>query len=295
MPPKGPYESIDVTPGVRNTNPVGSWKQLHPTTQKYLSDTHNVSADGSNWMQQPANLREAANRYTLPTLKQMATQGKFNQAGRQAPPVAPKTLNAGQMNGANVASFVGSFMGAGNSGLAGIPTMSMSGQTVNPIPGGGVVDTNKGTVNGKVPAPPRPPMPKQGSAMTDKQMFKVAFLAKCIDEGLTIDGIKLRVKQALYFAKKEAIEKRALDWSTLGLAPLAAAALGIGGSYWAGNQILGPGLHQITKPRLPSKEDLLAEELINEYDKQTENVTREAELTRRRRARDRNISGITRY
>ena len=131
--------------------------------------------------------------------------------------------------------------------------------------------------------------------MTDKQMFKVAFLAKCIDEGLTIDGIKLRVKQALHFAKKEALEKRALDWSTLGMLPLAAAALGIGGSYWAGNNILGPGLHQVTKPRLPSKEDLLAEELVNEYDKQTENVTREAELTRRRRARDRNISGITRY
>jgi hypothetical protein len=131
--------------------------------------------------------------------------------------------------------------------------------------------------------------------MTDKQMFKVAFLAKCIDEGLTIDGIKLRVKQALYFAKKEALEKRALDWTTLGMLPLAAAALGIGGSYWTGNQILGPGLHQVTKPRLPSKEDLLAEELVNEYDKQTENVTREAELTRRRRARDRNISGITRY
>ena len=131
--------------------------------------------------------------------------------------------------------------------------------------------------------------------MTDKQMFKVAFLAKCIDEGLNIDEIKVRVKQALYFAKKEAVEKRALDWSTLGLMPLAAAALGIGGSYWAGKNILGPGLHQVTKPRLPSKEDLLAEELVNEYDKQTENVTREAELTRRRRARDRNISGITRY
>lgn len=150
-------------------------------------------------------------------------------------------------------------------------------------------------VGAGMPAPPKPPMPKQGSAMTDKQMFKVAFLAKCIDEGLTIDGIKLRVKQALHFAKKEALEKRALDWSTLGMLPLAAAALGIGGSYWAGNNILGPGLHQVTKPRLPSKEDLLAEELVNEYDKQTENVTREAELTRRRRARDRNISGITRY
>lgn len=142
--------------------------------------------------------------------------------------------------------------------------------------------------------PSAPPMGKEGG-LTDKQMFKVAFLAKCIEDGLTIDEIKVRVKQALYFAKKEAVEKRALDWSTLGMLPLAAAALGVGGSYWAGNNILGPGLHQVTKPRLPSKEDLLAEELVNEYDKQTENVTREAELTRRRRARDRNISGITRY
>jgi hypothetical protein len=137
---------------------------------------------------------------------------------------------------------------------------------------------------------------KQGSAMTDKQMFKVAFLAKCIEDGLTIDEIKLRVKQALHAVEKKA-NLAALGEliRTVPALALGTAALTAGGGYYAGKNIVGPGIHEAFKAPLPDKDDLLKEEIINEYDRQAETIKRQAELTRRRRARDRGMSGITRY
>ena len=291
MPPgktKAQMDAEAIAPGRQPTAPYNGWKTLSPSAQQILSTNRGYTqatfdAPGA------AKARELAAKFSLSgnafKNSRLLDQG-IPIVGAGAPPVPPAPqapMTANKATAANIGSFVSTMAGATMGGMAGLPMNALN-------------SAASATQAAPAPAPaPAPTANKQGSAMTDKQMFKVAFLAKCIDEGLTMDGIKLRVKQALYFAKKEAIEKRALDWSTLGLAPFAAAALGIGGSYWAGNQILGPGLHQVTKPRLPSKEDLLSEELINEYDKQTENVTREAELTRRRRARDRNISGITRY
>jgi hypothetical protein len=143
------------------------------------------------------------------------------------------------------------------------------------------------------------PAVKQGAAMDDKQMFKVAFLAKCIDEGLNLDEIKTRVKQALYFA-----EKRALDGpitniiGQLGSIPLVGlaglTAVGAGG-YYLGNQVVGPGLHNVTKSPIPSREEMLNEELTNEYDRQATLIKRQTEMAKRRRERDRGISGVTRY
>lgn len=145
--------------------------------------------------------------------------------------------------------------------------------------------------------PAAPPMGKQGSVMTDKQMFKVAFLAKCIDDGLTLDEIKIRVKQALHVVEKKANTYAALAdlLRTVPLLGLGAGSLIAGGGYYGGKTIIGPGIHEAFKAPLPDKEDLLKEEVINEYDRQSETIKRQAELTKRRRERDRGMSGITRY
>jgi hypothetical protein len=139
-------------------------------------------------------------------------------------------------------------------------------------------------------------MGKEGG-LTDKQMFKVAFLAKCIEDGLTIDEIKVRVKQALHVVEKKANTYAAIAdlIRTVPLLGLGAGSLIAGGGYYGGKNIIGPGIHEAFKAPLPDKEDLLKEEVINEYDRQAETIKRQAELTRRRRERDRGMSGITRY
>ena len=144
--------------------------------------------------------------------------------------------------------------------------------------------------------PSAPPMGKQGG-LTDKQMFKVAFLAKCIEDGLTIDEIKVIVKQALHVVEKKANTYAALAdlLRTVPLLGLGAGSLIAGGGYSGGKTIIGPGIHEAFKAPLPDKEDLLKEEVINEYDRQSETIKRQAELTKRRRERDRGMSGITRY
>jgi hypothetical protein len=83
---------------------------------------------------------------------------------------------------------------------------------------------------------------------------------------------------------------RDVGYTGLGLGALAGA-----GSYYAGNKLLGPGLYQATKAPIPTKDDLLQEELANEYDRQTDIIRRQTEMTRRKRERDRGISGVTRY
>jgi hypothetical protein len=138
--------------------------------------------------------------------------------------------------------------------------------------------------------------------MNDKQMFKVAFLAKCVEDGLTLDQIHMRVKQALALAEKSAEGKSLFDTlnpmpliKDVTLGGLGVAALGGAGSYYLGNKLLGPAAYQATKAPIPSKEDLLQEELANEYDRQTDIIKRQTEMTRRKRERDRGISGVTRY
>ena len=175
---------------------------------------------------------------------------------------------------------------------------------VGSAPMGAVGSAPMGAV-GSAPAPiapsaapaPAPMADKQGSAMTNKQMFKVAFLAKCIEDGLTIDEIKVRVKQALHVVEKKANTYAAIAdlIRTVPLLGLGAGSLIAGGGYYGGKNIIGPGIHEAFKAPLPDKEDLLKEEVINEYDRQAETIKRQAELTRRRRERDRGMSGITRY
>jgi hypothetical protein len=188
-------------------------------------------------------------------------------------------------------------MGAGSGGLSSLPVTAMSGQTIKPVKGGASIDLNQGTVT-----PTTPTMGKQGAAMNDKQMFKVAFLAKCVEDGLTLDQIHMRVKQALALVEKNAEGKSLFDTLNplplirdVGYTGLGGAALAGAGSYYLGNKLLGPAMYQATKAPIPSKEDLLQEELANEYDRQTEIIKRQTEMTRRKRERDRGMSGVTRY
>ena len=98
--------------------------------------------------------------------------------------------------------------------------------------------------------------------MNDKQMFKVAFLAKCVEDGLTLDQIHMRVKQALALAEKSGADKSWFDALNplpfirdVGYTGAGVAALGGAGSYYLGNRLLGPGLYQATKAPIPTKDD----------------------------------------
>ena len=297
MPPGKTQAQINaeaIAPGRQPTEPYNGWGKLPPNTQKilasrgYTSETFN--APGA------AKAREATARYPLSanSFSNKLIDKAIPMVGAGAP---PKPLGAAQIGAANVGSFAGSLMSAGSGGLASLPVTAMSGQTIKPVKGGASIDLNKGTVT-----PTTPKMGKQGEAMNDKQMFKVAFLAKCVEDGLTLDQIHVRVKQALALAEKSAEGKSWFDALNpmplireLGYTGGGIAALGGAGSYYLGNKLLGPGLYQATKPPIPSKDDLLQEEITNEYDRQTEIIKRQTEMTRRKRERDRGISGVTRY
>ncbi len=298
MPPVKTQAQINaeaIAPGRQPTEPYNGWGKLPVNTQNLLTSKRNYTKEIFN-SEAHAKTREAVARYPLNdnSFSNKLIDKSIPMVGPSAP---PKPLSANQMTSINAGSFAGSLMGATSGGLSALPMTAMSGQTIKPVKGGASVDLNKGTVTPT--AATKPNLGKQGAAMDDKQMFKVAFLAKCIDEGLNLDEIKTRVKQALYFA-----EKRALDGpitnilGQLGSIPLVGlaglTAAGAGG-YYLGNQVVGPGLHNVTKSPVPSREEMLNEELTNEYDRQATLIKRQTEMAKRRRERDRGISGITRY
>lgn len=303
-----------IAPGRQPTAPYNGWDKVPPNTQKilasrgYTRELFNASS--------AAKAREAVARYPLnansfsnklldraiPVVGAGAPPVPAAGAGAPpAPPAAPVPAAPSgdtRVNAVNAGSAVGSLMGAGNGGLSSLPGTYISGQTVNPVQGGASIDLNNGTITTGLNkgTATTPKLNKQGSAMTDKQMFKVAFLAKCIEEGLTIDEIKLRVKQALYFAEKKASLSALGDlMRTVPAFAAGVVALTAGGGYYGGKHIIGPGIHEAFKAPLPDKDDLLKEEIINEYDRQAETIKRQSELTKRRRERDRGMSGITRY
>ena len=180
---------------------------------------------------------------------------------------------------------------------------------------------------------------KQGSHnMTGKQLFKLAFLSKCIEDGLTMEQICERAKQALYFSEKRgagapgtgipiitpiadfltsAVEKAIGAVGTTGsaiggiasgagnllggighLSPIAGLgmATAVGAPLAAGYYIGGPTAYNwLSKPNLPSREEMMQEELLNEYEKQTRQIKQQSELAKRRKERSKGISGVTRY
>ena len=185
------------------------------------------------------------------------------------------------------------------------------------------------------------PQKKGSHNMTGKQLFKLAFLSKCIEDGLTMEQICERAKQALYFSEKRAMyEKKALlgevadkimaglgwgasaagtgigntlvagkDLTVAGIGaagtaaggllstlPWLAGATAIGAPLAAGYYIGGPAAYNtLYKPNLPSREEMMQEELLNEYEKQTRQLKQQSELAKRRKERSKGISGVTRY
>jgi len=165
------------------------------------------------------------------------------------------------------------------------------------------------------------PQKKGSHNMTGKQLFKLAFLSKCIEDGLTMEQICERAKQALYFSEKRgagapgtgipiitpiadfltsAVEKAIGAVGTTGSAIGGIAGLGmataVGAPLAAGYYIGGPTAYNwLSKPNLPSREEMMQEELLNEYEKQTRQLKQQSELAKRRKERSKGISGVTRY
>ena len=123
-------------------------------------------------------------------------------------------------------------------------------------------------------------------------MFKAGFLAKCVEDGLTIPEIKQRVKQAIHtMTEKKAngiLEK-------IVQAPLA-GILGIGAMGTAlGHMVIGPSVYETLKERKSTPEELMHQELVGEYDRQARIIEQNTDLARRKKLRDNGIRGITRY
>jgi len=216
----------------------------------------------------------------------------------------------------------------------------MTGAPPGATPAPAVTATPKPATGGTY-TPSRFPQ-KQGSHnMTGKQLFKLAFLSKCIEDGLNMEQICERAKQALYFSEKRSMyEKKALlgeiaeklvaglgwgasaagtgvgntlvaakDLTAAGLGaaghaaggllstlPWLAGATAIGAPLAAGYYIGGPAAYNtLYKPNLPSREEMMQEELLNEYEKQTRQLKQQSELAKRRKERSKGISGVTRY
>ena len=128
--------------------------------------------------------------------------------------------------------------------------------------------------------------------MNNRQMFKAGFLAKCVEDGLTIPEIKQRVKQAIHtMTEKKAngiLEK-------IVQAPLA-GILGIGAMGTAlGHMVIGPSVYETLKERKSTPEELMHQELVGEYDRQARIIEQNTDLARRKKLRDNGIRGITRY
>lgn len=288
-----------IAPGRQPTEPYNGWSSIKDqkaiaafTERGWDKDRFNASTP------EAARARAAAAKYIIrpdsfKTNTYLAQQ--IPLVGDVAPP-QPLTPLTGQQ--ANNASYLGHLAGTGlvmgaGGGLASFPfAQTMKNPKTPPV----IPDSE---LKPKAPmgAVANQGLKKKSSAMTDKQMFKVAFLSKCIEHGMTLNEIHLRVKQALHFAEKRAsgIDAAVELIKTLPTVALAGLGLAGGGSYYLGNKVVGPGIHEAIKPPIPDKDDMMREELINEYDRQSELIRRQSELVRRKKLRDMNISGVTRY
>lgn len=128
--------------------------------------------------------------------------------------------------------------------------------------------------------------------MNNRQMFKAGFLAKCVEDGLTLPEIKQRVKQAIH-----AMTEKKADGllESLVKAPIA-GILGAGAIGTAlGHMVVGPSVYETLKERKSTPEELMHQELVGEYDRQARILEQNTDLARRKKLRDNGIRGITRY
>jgi hypothetical protein len=121
--------------------------------------------------------------------------------------------------------------------------------------------------------------------LTDEQAFKVGFLKKCAEDGLTIDETKQRVKLAIHVLQK-AKEKQAifgletaqeLAGKGLGLATTTAPLLLLGGPMAAGGlagYAAAKGLHG----NKDVVEEAKGDEIVGEYERLADEARRRARL-----------------
>lgn len=341
---KAQIDAEAIAPGRQPTEPYNGWGKLPPNTQKLLAtrgyNQENFNSAGA------AKAREAVAKFPLNanSFNNKLISNSIPMVGQGAPPTQ---MQAGV---ANSAAFAGSMLGAGMSGMGGLPLTAMSGQRFQPTaqaPAAPASTPNMQakTVTNTAPKPPtggtyassRFTQKKGSHNMTGKQLFKLAFLSKCIEDGLTMEQMCERAKQALHFSEKRAAhEKKALlgelgelalkglgygatgvgntivggkDLAVAGLGalgnglgslganlPWMAGAAAIGAPLAAGYYIGGPmSYNMLSKPNLPTKEEMMQEELLNEYEKQTKQLKQQSELAKRRKERSKGISGVTRY
>jgi hypothetical protein len=120
-------------------------------------------------------------------------------------------------------------------------------------------------------------------------MFKAGFLAKCVEDGLTLPEIKQRVKQAIHVKKADGLLESLAQAPVAGL--LGAGALGTA----LGHMVIGPSVYETFKERKSTPEELMHQELVGEYDRQARIIQQNTDLARRKKLRDNGIRGITRY
>ena len=125
--------------------------------------------------------------------------------------------------------------------------------------------------------------------MNNRQMFKAGFLAKCVEDGLTVPEIKQRVKQAIHVKKADGILESLANAPVTGL--LGAGAIGTA----LGHMVIGPSVYETLKERKSTPEELMHQELVGEYDRQARIIQQNTDLARRKKLRDNGIRGITRY
>lgn len=289
---------------MRFHNYASQYKQYASVPQMMSVLDKNIGWDRAKqrWMDHKNDVAPSSSPVVPQQPTTVATGGRGARQAPGSPPSSAKPVSVGGSTGQTGPSGGGGVMDDSPQAPAPrpvAPQQNIPSPAPKPMP--------RPASPSQTPPAPKPEVPdtstrvlsrapvKKGSAMTDKQMFKVAFLSKCIEQGMTIDEIHLRVKQALHLKKADPLSAAVEFIKTVPTIGLAGIGLAGGGGYYLGNKVIGPGIHEAIKPPIPDKEDMMREELINEYDRQSELIKRQSELARRKRLRDMNISGVTRY
>lgn len=112
--------------------------------------------------------------------------------------------------------------------------------------------------------------------LTNRQAFKVGFLLRCADEGLSSEEVKNRIEKAAMLFEKEADSKPGLLADAGKSALMAAIAVGAGLPIGAG--LIGGTLAANLTSNPIDEEDVRKKELINEYKRLARKANQQTKL-----------------